>query len=40
MPFVLADSGLQLYVGKDGSVTFDKSAAPRDFEPVVFGGPR
>jgi len=36
----LIDSGLQLFVGKDGSVTFDKSTAPRDYEPVVFAGPR
>jgi len=35
-------SGLQLYVGKDGTVTFDKnnSRLTNDYEPVVIDGPR
>ena len=35
-------SGLQLYVGKDGTVTFDKSSSRlmNDYEPVVIEGPR
>lgn len=34
-------SGLQLFVGKDGTVTFDKSSSRKDFEQVVIeGGPR
>jgi len=34
-------SGLQLYVGKDGTVTFDKnSRLTNDFQPVVIEGPR
>lgn len=35
-------SGLQLYVGKDGTVTFDKNSSrlTNDFQPVVIDGPR
>merc|ERR1719510_753366 len=35
-------SGLQLYVGKDGTVTFDKNSSrlTNDYQPVVIDGPR
>jgi len=35
-------SGLQLYVGKDGTVTFDKNSSglTNDYQPVVIEGPR
>jgi len=37
----LPGSGLQLFVGKDGTVTFDKSSSRKDYEQVVIeGGPR
>ncbi len=41
MILLFLGSGLQLFVGKDGTVTFDKSSSRKDYEQVVIeGGPR
>ena len=42
MSISFVGSGLQLYVGKDGTVTFDKNSSrlTNDYQPVVIEGPR
>lgn len=40
-PFLkIAASGLQLFVGPDGSVSFDKRASKKNYEQVVIDGSR